>query len=154
MSHSCHHNEKPILVTGHFNDRSFFLQYNSLDFLFLCLTHTPLVPLLYNRISFMTNPRIGLGSFYHDDLTINTVLIGQPIRIHYLVQLSTELFWGQKIKKPKMIFVLWQFLLRHFIQMDYDDELRLSCEKTGDPLNKRFSKARLGSNWVSLGWVW
>ena len=56
------------------------------------------------------NPRIGLGSFYHDNLTINTVLIGQPIRIHYLVQLSTELFWGQKIKKPKMIFVLSQFL--------------------------------------------
>jgi len=26
--------------------------------------------------------------------------------------------------------------------MDYDDELRLSCERTGDPLNKRFSKAR------------
>ena len=35
--------------------------------------------------------------------------------------------------------------------MDYDDELRLSCEKTGDPLNKRFSKARLGSNWVGFG---
>jgi len=26
--------------------------------------------------------------------------------------------------------------------MDYDDELRLNCERTGDPLNKRFSKAR------------
>ena len=52
-----------------------------------------------------SNPRIGLGPLYHDNLTIYTILIGRLIRI-YLVQLSTELFWGQQNKETKNVLCL------------------------------------------------